>query len=206
MPFLIAITGGSGSGKTLLSTALRQKLPYKTKILSYDNYYRDNTALSMEERCAINYDSPQSLEEELFIEHLRKLKKNQAIEMPEYDFAEHNRKKRSIHYEPEEIILCEGIMVMQIPPQYYDMTIFVDASSDVRLSRRILRDVASRGRSVESVISQYFATVRPMHQKYIAPCKAKADFVFHNDGTQGIDESELARLISEIINKYKKDI
>ena len=188
MAYLIAVCGGSGSGKTFVAEAIQKRYGERCSVLSYDNYYRDQSHLPMEERAKLNYDDPDILDSELYIEHLHLAREGKSIDVPQYDFATHTRKKETIRYQPTDIVICEGIMVMQLPLELYDATIFVSADSDLRLSRRIFRDLKERGRTVESIIDQYFATVKPMHRKYVSPMKKKADFVLDNNLTNGSDE------------------
>jgi uridine kinase len=200
MAYLIAVGGGSGSGKTFLAQHLQEKLGAKASILSYDCYYRDQSALSFQERTLVNYDDPKVLDEELFSHHLKAIKAGKSIEVPQYDFATHTRKKETILFTPTPIVIIEGIMVYAIANcgDFYDFRVYVDAESDIRLARRILRDEKERGRTGESVIRQYLATVRPMHKKYVEPAKAKADFVFPNDSNEGIDEKRMDELLKKI--------
>jgi uridine kinase len=198
MPILIAICGGSGSGKTFLSRALSLALPQSTAILSYDNYYKDQSHLPLMQRDLLNYDDPSVLDSELFLKHLSLLRRGQAIDVPQYDFASHTRKQLTRKFEPADIILVEGIMVLQFPKDVYDFTVYVEADPDVRLSRRVKRDILERGRTVDSVINQYLTSVKPMHVRYVEPCKNKADFVFVNNESNGIDEEQMHTLLSRL--------
>ena len=195
MTYLIAICGGSGSGKTLLSNALKDYYGEDCSILSYDNYYKDQSTLTMEERAMQNYDDPHILDAELYEQHLLALKRGESIEMPQYDFTTHTRKKETKTFHPTKIVICEGIMVMQLPLSLYDATIFVAADGDVRLARRILRDIKERGRTAESIIAQYMATVKPMHRKYVSPMRKKADFIFENNGNAGLGQTQVSDVI-----------
>lgn len=199
MPYLIAISGGSGSGKTYISRALNALLPYESSILSYDNYYKDQSALSFEERGLLNYDDPSILDQELFMEDLRKIKKGLAIEVPQYDFVTHTRKKETVTFEPKDIVIVEGIMTLQIPKEYYDFIIYVDADPDVRISRRIIRDMKLRGRSLESIVEQYLTSVKPIHIKYVEPHKVDADFIYNNNSNNGIDEKQMQMILKHLV-------
>ena len=194
MPYLIAICGGSGSGKTLLSNALKEHFGDRCCILSYDNYYRDQSHLTPEERAVQNYDDPAILDSELFKEHLSSIREGKTIDVPQYDFSTHTRKRETVLFEPKPIVIVEGIMVMQLPLELYDTIVFVQADSDVRLARRIFRDMKERGRTAESIIRQYMATVKPMHRKYVSPMKKKADFVFENNGNIGLGQTHLEEI------------
>ncbi len=199
MPYLIAISGGSGSGKTYISRALNALLPYESSILSYDNYYKDQSALPSEERGLLNYDDPSILDQELFMEDLKKIKKGIAIEVPQYDFVTHTRKKETVRFEPKDIVIVEGIMTLQIPKEYYDFIIYVDADPDVRISRRIIRDMKLRGRSLESIVEQYLTSVKPMHIKYVEPHKVDADFIYNNNSNNGIDEKQMQMILKHLV-------
>ena len=199
MPYLIAISGGSGSGKTYISRALNALLPYESSILSYDNYYKDQSALPFEERGLLNYDDPSILDQELFMEDLKKIKKGIAIKVPQYDFVTHTRKKETVQFEPKDIVIVEGIMTLQIPKEYYDFIIYVDADPDVRISRRIIRDMKLRGRSLESIVEQYLTSVKPMHIKYVEPHKVDADFIYNNNSNNGIDEKQMQMILKHLV-------
>lgn len=201
MPYLIAISGGSGSGKTYISRALNALLPYESSILSYDNYYKDQSALPFDERGLLNYDDPSILDQELFMEDLRKIKKGKAIEVPQYDFVTHTRKKETVTFKPKDIVIVEGIMTLQIPKEYYDFIIYVDADPDVRISRRIIRDMKLRGRSLESIVEQYLTSVKPMHIKYVEPHKVGADFIYNNNSNDGIDEKQMQMILKHLVAK-----
>ena len=201
MTHLIAICGGSGSGKTFISRALRDNLPCPTAILSYDSYYRDQSHLPVEERDLLNYDDPAMLDEELLLSHLSALREGKSIDIPQYDFSSHTRMKVTRPFSPKDIVIIEGIMVMQLPKDTYDYVIYVDAESDVRLARRLQRDLTQRGRTAEGVIKQYLTSVKPMHLKYVEPAKKKADFIFENDENDGLDERQMTALLSDIREK-----
>ncbi len=202
MPFIIAVGGGSGSGKTTLARALQKRIP-NSSILSYDSYYCDQSSKPLEERAKVNYDDPKVLDEQLFVTALEDLHNNKTIQVPIYNFAIHAREKETTTFAPTPIIVVEGILVFSIanPKKYYDYMVYVDAESDIRLCRRILRDEAERGRTPESVIAQYLATVRPMHKKYIEPSSRIVDFVFENSAQNGIDESQMTTLMNKIEEK-----
>lgn len=204
MTYLVAICGGSGSGKTLLSSALNAYYGDDCSVLSYDNYYKDQSTLPMEERDLLNYDDPHILDAELYIKHLKAIKAGQSINVPQYDFKTHTRKKETVLFKPTKIVICEGIMVMQLPLELYDTTIFVAADGDVRLARRIFRDIKERGRSAESIIAQYMATVKPMHRRYVSPMRKKAAFIFENNGNAGIGQTQVSDVIAHL-NTIIKD-
>ena len=202
MSVIVGICGGSGAGKTYISSALKNVYKDKLTILSYDSYCKDHSDVPFAKRTTINYDTPESYDEDLLFEQVMKLKNNEVIHAPIYNFKEHTREKETIEFKPNEIIVVEGIMLFQVKKliPYIDVKIFVDAPSDRRLSRRIKRDLVERGRSLDSVIEQYFATVKPMHDIYIEPTKKLADYVYNNDVNQGINQEYLSK-ITELINK-----
>lgn len=179
-PFIVGVAGGTGGGKTTVSNELRaiigsQKMAY----IQHDSYYREIGHLSPEERSARNYDHPDSLETELLIEHLIQLKAGHSVEVPIYDFEVHNRRAETITTDPSAIILVEGILIFVEPElrELMDLRVFVDTAADLRMIRRLQRDMAERGRTLESIINQYLTTVRPMHLEFVEPSKRHADFI-----------------------------
>ena len=181
---VIGIAGGTGSGKTTLMKNLISQFGGNVTVLSHDNYYRRHDELTYEERCQINYDEPAALETELMAVHLDKLRHGEAIDCPVYDFTQHNRSNETVRIEPRPVIIVEGILIFadESLRQLMDIKIFVDTDDDVRLCRRIKRDVNKRGRSLESVLTQYQTTVKPMHEKYVVPSKRFADIVVPEGG------------------------
>ncbi len=181
---VIGIAGGTGSGKTTLMKNLVEKYADSVTVLSHDNYYRRHDELSYEQRCQLNYDEPAALETELMAQHLDLLRHGQAIDCPIYDFTLHNRSDETVHVVPKKVIIVEGILIFenQALRELMDIRIFVDTDADVRLCRRIKRDVNKRGRTLESVLSQYLQTVKPMHEKYVEPSKKFADIVVPEGG------------------------
>lgn len=181
---VIGIAGGSGSGKTTLMKSLLARFQDDVTVLSHDNYYRPYEELSIEERKKVNYDHPDAFDTEMMIEHLRQLKAGNAIECPIYDYTTYSRTNETTHLEPSKVILVEGILIFEnkVLCSLMDIKIFVDTDADVRLIRRIRRDVAKRGRSLESVLSQYLATVKPMHEQFVEPSKKNADLVVLEGG------------------------
>ena len=181
---VIGIAGGTGSGKTTLMKNLINRFGDVVTVLSHDNYYRRNDELTYEERCKINYDEPAALETDLMAYHLDLLRKGESIECPVYDFSQHNRSDETITVKPERVIIVEGILIFENEPlrNLMDIKIFVDTDADVRLCRRIKRDVNKRGRTLESVLTQYQETVKPMHEKYVEPSKKFADIVVPEGG------------------------
>ena len=181
---VIDIAGGTGSGKTTLMKNLISRFGDVVTVLSHDNYYRRHDELTYEQRCKINYDEPAALETDLMAYHLDLLRKGESIECPVYDFTQHNRSNETITVVPKRVIIVEGILIFENKPlrDLMDIKIFVDTDADVRLCRRIKRDVNKRGRTLESVLLQYQETVKPMHEKYVEPSKKYADIVVPEGG------------------------
>ncbi len=181
---VIGIAGGSGSGKTTLMRNLTRGLGDDITVLSHDNYYRAHDELPFEQRSKLNYDHPDAFETDLMIRHLRELKKGRPIECPVYDYAIHNRTAETVTIRPKNVIIVEGILIFENKElcDEMDIKIFVDTDADVRLIRRIRRDVAKRGRSLQSVLTQYLETVKPMHEQFVEPSKKNADMVVLEGG------------------------
>jgi len=181
---VIGIAGGTGSGKTTLMKNLLERFSGNVTVLSHDNYYRRLDHLNFEDRCRVNYDEPAALETDLMVRHLDALRHGQAIDCPVYDFANHNRSDQVLRIEPRKVIIVEGILIFTDPDlrRLMDIKIFVDTDADIRLCRRIKRDVNKRGRTLESVIEQYQTTVKPMHEKHVEPSKKYADIVVPEGG------------------------
>ena len=181
---VIGIAGGTGSGKTTLMNNLIEAFREDVTILSHDNYYKRHDELTYEERCQLNYDEPAALETDLMARHLDELRKGNAIDCPVYDFTQHNRSDKTIPIVPKKVIIVEGILIFENRQlrDLMDIRIFVDTDADVRLCRRIARDVRERGRSLESVLSQYQDTVKPMHEMYVEPSKRYAHIIVPEGG------------------------
>ena len=181
---VIGIAGGTGSGKTTLMKNIINRFGDVVTVLSHDNYYKRHDELTYEERCKINYDEPAALETDLMAYHLELLRQGESIECPVYDFTQHNRSNETILVVPKSVIIVEGILIFENEPlrDLMDIKIFVDTDADVRLCRRIKRDVNKRGRTLESVLTQYQETVKPMHEKYVEPSKKHADIVVPEGG------------------------
>ncbi len=181
---VIGIAGGTGSGKTTLMKNLIQRFDGMVTVLSHDNYYKCRDDLSYEDRCKINYDEPDALETDLMARHLDQLRHGKSIDCPVYDFTVHNRSSETVHLTPERVIIVEGILIFENEAlrNLMDIRIFVDTDADVRLCRRIKRDVNKRGHTLESVLTQYQTTVKPMHEKYVEPSKRFADIVVPEGG------------------------
>lgn len=181
---VIGIAGGTGSGKTTLMNNLITEFAGSVTVLSHDNYYKRHDELTYEERCRLNYDEPAALETDLMARHLDCLRRGEAIDCPVYDFTVHNRSDETIRISPEKVIIVEGILIFENKElrDLMDIKVFVDTDADVRLCRRILRDVEKRGRTLESVVDQYQTTVKPMHEQYVEPSKKFADIIIPEGG------------------------
>ena len=184
-PVIIGIAGGTGSGKTTVARAIYDRVG-KDRIewISHDSYYRSFDELTPEERHRINFDHPDSLESELLARHLDVLRKGSSVDVPLYDFASFSRKQETQHVEPRKVIIVEGILVLAEPElrKQIDIKLFVDTPADIRFVRRLVRDIKSRGRSLESVVEQYLNTVRPMHEEFVEPSKRHADLIIPEGG------------------------
>ena len=181
---VIGIAGGTGSGKTTLMRSLTEKFGGNIAVISHDNYYKAHDDMPMEDRAKLNYDEPAAFDTDMLVEQLRLLKQGRTIHCPVYDFSVHNRTKETIEITPKKVIIVEGILIFADPAlcREMDIKIFVDTDADVRLARRIRRDVRKRGRSLDSVLEQYLTTVKPMHEQYVEPSKKNADLVVLEGG------------------------
>ena len=184
-PVIIGIAGGTGSGKTTVARAIYDRVGRdRIEWISHDSYYRDFEGLSAEEKHHINFDHPDSLETELLARHLDVLCKGSSVEVPKYDFGRYARLEETQRVEPRKVVIVEGILVLAEPElrKRIDIKLFVDTPPDVRFMRRLVRDIKSRGRSMESVIEQYITTVRPMHEEFVEPSKRHADLIIPEGG------------------------
>jgi uridine kinase len=184
-PVIIGIAGGTGSGKTTVAQAIYDRVGRdRIEWISHDSYYRNFDGLSHEERAKINFDHPDSLETELLVRHLDVLAKGSSVEVPKYDFATHARRTDTQRVEPRRVIIVEGILVLAEPElrRRIDIKLFVDTPADIRFVRRLVRDIQTRGRSLDSVVQQYLTTVRPMHEEFVEPSKRHADLIIPEGG------------------------
>lgn len=183
-PLVIGIAGGTGSGKTTLAARLIRELSGDVAVLEHDWYYRDRSAVPVNERESINYDEPGALDNALLAQHLAELRAGRAVDCPQYDFATHTRKAATRRVEAARIVAVEGILLFAIPElcSAFDLRIFVDTDDDIRLLRRISRDIVERKRDIASIEHQYYATVRPMHVQHVAPSKREAHLVVPEGG------------------------
>ena len=178
-PYIIGIADVSGSGKSTFLNKIEGRFGDEIAILHYDNYYREQVGAAFKQRAAMSYDHPDSLETDLLVKHLEKLKSRYAIQSLVYDFFQHNRLDKTVEVQPRPAILVEGILLLADKRlrDLCDVTIFIEADADERILRRIRRDVAERGRCLEGIIDQYLASVKPMHNRYVEPTKALADIL-----------------------------
>ena len=180
---IIGVFGGTGSGKTTIVNQILSKFVSKDMlVISQDAYYKDNSEISYEDRCLLNYDHPNSIDFELLYKHLNDLKKGLCISQPVYDFKIHNRTKKTVKIFPKKIIILEGILIMNYPKlrSILDLKVYIDANSDIRMKRRVNRDISERGRTPKEVINRYKTMLIPMHKKFISPMKLHADMVIEN--------------------------
>ena len=181
---VIGIAGGTGSGKTTITRKLTQKFSGSISVISHDNYYKAHHDMPYEERCQLNYDHPDAFDTELLISDLRALKAGKSVVCPVYDFTVHDRSSKTMLIRPSKVIIVEGILIFANAElcSEMDIKIFVDTDADIRLLRRINRDVRDRGRSLESVSTQYINTVKPMHEQFVEPSKRNADIIIPEGG------------------------
>ena len=202
--FIIGVAGGTGSGKTTVSRRIweavgRERIAY----IQHDNYYKDQSHLTPEQRALTNYDHPDSLETSLLVEHLKELRAGRPVDIPIYDFAIHNRSKQTLRVEPARVILVEGILIFVEPAlrEMMDMRIFVDTDADIRFIRRLRRDMVERGRTLDSVVKQYLSTVRPMHMEFVEPSKRYADIIVPQGGDNRVAMEMIVSRIRAVLNE-----
>ena len=181
---VIGIAGGTGSGKTTITRKIVQHFGGEVSVIYHDNYYKAHHNMSYTERTKLNYDHPDAFDTELLIEDLKKLRRGVAVQCPTYDYTVHDRSDRTVAVKPSKVIVVEGILIFQSIElcKLMDIKIYVDTDADVRILRRIVRDVRDRGRSLESVVNQYLTTVKPMHEQFVEPSKRKADIIIPEGG------------------------
>ena len=181
---VIGIAGGTGSGKTTLMRNLVEHFGPNVTVISHDNYYKRHDERTYEQRCQINYDEPAAFDTELMVQHLQQLREGKPVLCPVYDYTVHNRSDETVEIEPKRVIIVEGILIFadEALREQMDIRVFVDTDADVRLCRRIKRDVNKRGRTLESVLTQYQQTVKPMHEKYVEPSKKFSHLVVPEGG------------------------
>jgi len=207
-PIIIGVAGGTGSGKTTVALRILERVGAEhIAYIPHDAYYRDLSHLPPEERTRVNFDHPDSLETELLVEHLKQLRAGKPVEIPVYDFTTHTRTSQTRRVEPAPVILVEGILVFAEPAlrELFDVKLYVDTDADIRLIRRLQRDVQERGRTFESVIQQYLATVRPMHLEFVEPSKRYADVIIPEGGFNEVAIEMVAARIRGLLTQAGSD-
>ena len=201
---IIGIAGGTGSGKTTLTERLRDHFGQnEVSVINHDSYYKRHDELPYDERCKLNYDHPDSFDTELMVQHLQALRRGEAVEVPVYNYAIHNRSDQTITVRPAPVIIVEGILIFASPElcELMDLKVFVDTDADVRILRRIVRDVKARGRTLDSVVTQYLTTVKPMHEQFVEPSKRKADLIIPEGGKNAVALDMLIKWVSSHLAK-----
>lgn len=199
----IGIAGGTGSGKTTITKRIIREFGGDVSVIYHDNYYKAHDEMSYEERCKLNYDHPNAFDTELMLSHIRQLKAGKSIECPVYDYSVHNRSNKTVSVEPARVIVLEGILIFadkQLCDEL-DIKLFVDTDADVRILRRIVRDVRDRGRSLESVVDQYLNTVKPMHEQFVEPSKRNADIIIPEGGHNAVAMTMVMERIRAYLEK-----
>lgn len=207
-PIIIGVTGGSGSGKTSVSHAMCDSLAgHSILMVEEDSYYKNQDHLPMEERVKTNYDHPDAFDTDLLIEQLNDLLNWKSIKKPVYDYVAHTRSKEVVEVEPTEVIILEGILVLNDPRvrDLLDIKIFVDTDDDIRLLRRIQRDMEERGRSLDSIITQYISTVKPMYHQFIEPTKRYADIIIPEGGQNQVAIDIMVTKVRDILRQNQKN-
>ena len=181
---VIGIAGGTGSGKTTLTAKLKERFGSDVSVLYHDNYYKKHVGMTYEERSKLNYDHPDAFDTDLMVRDLKALRQGERIQCPVYDYTIHNRSDKTLEVAPTQVILVEGILIFVDPAlrELMDIKVFVDTDADVRILRRLLRDVKERERTLDSVVSQYLTTVKPMHEAFVEPSKKYADIIVPQGG------------------------
>lgn len=207
-PVVIGVAGGSGSGKTSVTRSICNRFSDKTiLVIEQDYYYKDQSHLPFEERLKTNYDHPLAFDNDLLMKHLHELMDHNSIEKPVYDYTIHTRSHDSVKVEPKEVIILEGILILEDPRlvDLMDIKVFVDTDADIRIIRRMLRDIKERGRSLDSVIDQYVDNVRPMHLQFVEPTKRYADIIIPEGGQNHVAIDIMATKIENILLKTNKE-
>ncbi|MEE6657175.1 uridine kinase [Pediococcus acidilactici] len=207
-PIIIGVTGGSGSGKTTVSKKILEQLDgHSISIIQQDSYYKDQAGMTMEERRAVNYDHPLAFDSNLLYKHLKMLKQRQAIDVPVYDYTISTRSSEVIHQEPTDVIILEGILILSDERirDMLDIKVYVDTDDDIRIIRRIERDTQERGRSLESIITQYLTGVKPMYHQFIEPTKRYADLIVPEGGQNSVAIDLLVTKVRDILAQAGRD-
>ena len=198
----IGIAGGTGSGKTTITRRLLQRFPESVSVVYHDNYYKAHDDMTYEQRSHLNYDCPDAFDTELLLRGLAALRRGEEIRCPVYDYTVHNRSDKTVLVKPAPVVIVEGILIFEDKRicDLLDIKIFVDTDADVRILRRIVRDVRDRGRSLESVVDQYLTTVKPMHEMYVEPSKRNADIIVPEGGHNLVAMDMLIERINAHVN------
>ena len=202
---IIGIAGGTGSGKTTITRRIMQKFGSNVSVIYHDNYYKAHHNLSYEQRTRLNYDHPDAFDTQLLVRDLKKLKQGETVRCPVYDYTIHDRSQKTILIKPAKVIVIEGILIFQSKElcDLMDIKIFVDTDADVRILRRIVRDVRDRGRSLDSVVNQYLTTVKPMHEQFVEPSKRKADIIIPEGGHNQVALEMVLQRVKAHLDKQK---
>ena len=202
---VIGIAGGTGSGKTTITKKLMQRFGGEVSVIYHDNYYKAHHDMSYEERAKLNYDHPDSFDTDLLIQAVRDLKAGRSVLCPVYDYTIHDRSDKVIEVKPARVIIVEGILIFQSRElcRQMDIKIYVDTDADVRILRRIVRDVRDRGRSLESVVNQYLSTVKPMHEQFVEPSKRNADIIIPEGGHNQVAMEMVMERVKAHIDRFK---
>ena len=202
---VIGIAGGTGSGKTTITKKLMQRFGGDVSVIYHDNYYKAHHDMSYEERAKLNYDPPDSFDTDLLIQAVRDLKAGRSVLCPVYDYTIHDRSDKVIEVKPARVIIVEGILIFQSRElcRQMDIKIYVDTDADVRILRRIVRDVRDRGRSLESVVNQYLSTVKPMHEQFVEPSKRNADIIIPEGGHNQVAMEMVMERVKAHIDRFK---
>lgn len=202
---IIGIAGGTGCGKSTMINSIKQEFSERITIISHDFYYKRHDELSFEERKLLNYDHPNAFDTDLMLEHIKSLANGKSIERPVYDFTIHNRTDATVTVKPAKVIIVEGILIFESKElrDLFDIKVFIDTDADVRIIRRIIRDVKERGRSLDSVVNQYLTTVKPMHEQFVEPGKKFADIIVPEGGYNLVALEMLNERIHALLEQSK---
>lgn len=206
-PVFIGIAGGTGSGKTTVMRSIVNRVPRATvAVLEQDAYYKDQTDVSFEQRVKVNYDHPSAFDTDLLVEHLDRLAAGQAVDKPIYNYSEHTRSPETMRVEPKDIVIAEGLLVLWEPRirERLDMKVFVDCDADVRVLRRVVRDIRDRGRTLDSVVKQYLESVRPMHLEFVEPSKRYADIIIPEGGHNEVAIDMISTKVAATLRERKR--
>ncbi|WP_048600402.1 uridine kinase [Rubeoparvulum massiliense] len=205
-PVIIGVAGGTGSGKTTVARQIYSRFQESVVIIEQDAYYKDQSHLTFEERKKTNYDHPLAFDNDLLIEQLKQLMEGETVEKPVYDYTLHTRSKETVKVEPKEVIILEGILILEDEGlrNLMDMKIYVDTAADVRILRRMIRDIHERGRTIEGVVEQYLSVVRPMHMQFVEPTKRYADLIIPEGGQNHVAIDLLATKVRSIIRQREQ--